>query len=74
MADPRFFENLGPFTLAQICEKIGSMLPADADGSKTISDLADLAGEFDTDKLADNIDLDEKLKEFLDNNTFTIRT
>ena len=44
MADPRFFENLGPFTLAQICEKIGSMLPADADGSKTISDLADLAG------------------------------
>jgi len=26
MADPRFFENLGPFTLAQICEKTGIAL------------------------------------------------
>ncbi len=44
MADPRFFENLGPFTLAQICEKAGIVLPAGADGSRSISDLADLSG------------------------------
>ena len=44
MADPRFFENLGPFTLAQICEKSGIALPAGADGAREISDLADLAG------------------------------
>lgn len=44
MADPRFFENLGPFTLAQICEKIGTALPAGADGTLAIADLADLAG------------------------------
>jgi UDP-3-O-[3-hydroxymyristoyl] glucosamine N-acyltransferase len=42
MADPRFFKNLGPFSLAQICEKIGIALPAGRDG--TFSDLADLAG------------------------------
>ena len=44
MADPRFFENLGPFTLAQICEKAGIALPAGTDGAKLIADLADLAG------------------------------
>jgi UDP-3-O-[3-hydroxymyristoyl] glucosamine N-acyltransferase len=44
MADPRFFQNLGPFTLAQICEKTGLSLPADADASRRISDLAGLAG------------------------------
>jgi UDP-3-O-[3-hydroxymyristoyl] glucosamine N-acyltransferase len=44
MADPRFFENLGPFTLAQICEKSGIALPAGADGGRAFFDLADLAG------------------------------
>ena len=44
MADPRFFENRGPFTLAQICETGGIVLPSDADGSVRICDLADLAG------------------------------
>ena len=44
MADPRFFKNLGPFTLAQICEKAGIVLPAGADGSRSVSDLADLSG------------------------------
>ena len=44
MADPRFFKNLGPFTLAQICEKAGIVLPAGADGAMPIADLADLAG------------------------------
>jgi UDP-3-O-[3-hydroxymyristoyl] glucosamine N-acyltransferase len=44
MADPRFFENLGPFTLAQVCEKSGIALSPGADGAKQIFDLADLAG------------------------------
>src|SRR4051812_17564370 len=44
MADPRFFQNLGPFTLAQICEKAGIGLPAGADASRSFSDLADLSG------------------------------
>jgi UDP-3-O-[3-hydroxymyristoyl] glucosamine N-acyltransferase len=44
MADPRFFENLGPFPLAQICEKAGIALPAGADGARQVFDLADLAG------------------------------
>jgi UDP-3-O-[3-hydroxymyristoyl] glucosamine N-acyltransferase len=44
MADPRFFENLGPFSLAQICEKSGITLPAGVDGARAFFDLADLAG------------------------------
>ena len=44
MADPRFFENLGPFTLAQICEKAGIAVPAGADSGRKVHDLADLAG------------------------------
>jgi UDP-3-O-[3-hydroxymyristoyl] glucosamine N-acyltransferase len=44
MADPRFFENRGPFTLAQICEKTGIALPAGADGTRPFADLADLSG------------------------------
>jgi UDP-3-O-[3-hydroxymyristoyl] glucosamine N-acyltransferase len=44
MADPRFFENRGPFTLAQICEKSGIALPADADGTRSLADLSDLLG------------------------------
>ena len=44
MADPRFFENLGPFTLAQICEKAGIQVPAGTDGGREFFDLADIAG------------------------------
>ena len=44
MADPRFFENHGPFTLAQICEKAGIAVPASADAGLALHDLADLAG------------------------------
>jgi UDP-3-O-[3-hydroxymyristoyl] glucosamine N-acyltransferase len=47
MADPRFFKNLGPFTLAQICEKLGIAVPAGADGALAVSDVADLAGAGD---------------------------
>ena len=42
MADPRFFNNLGPFTLARICEKNGIPL-AGADGAFEVFDLAGLA-------------------------------
>jgi UDP-3-O-[3-hydroxymyristoyl] glucosamine N-acyltransferase len=44
MADPRFFDNRGPFTLAQICENAGLTLPDSADGARLVHDLADLAG------------------------------
>ncbi|HVV26891.1 MAG TPA: UDP-3-O-(3-hydroxymyristoyl)glucosamine N-acyltransferase [Rhizomicrobium sp.] len=44
MADPRFFENLGPFTLAQVCEVGGIAVPEGADDAALIFDLADLAG------------------------------
>jgi UDP-3-O-[3-hydroxymyristoyl] glucosamine N-acyltransferase len=44
MADPRFFDNRGPFTLAQICEISGITPPDGADGALSFFDLADLAG------------------------------
>ncbi|MBN9590158.1 MAG: hypothetical protein BGN85_00765 [Alphaproteobacteria bacterium 64-11] len=44
MADPRFFTNHGPFTLARICEAAGLGLPGDADGALEIFDLAGLSG------------------------------
>lgn len=44
MADPRFFENLGPFSLAQICEKAGIAVPPGADANFLVHDLADLGG------------------------------
>lgn len=36
-------------------------------------DLADLAGEFDADKLMASYDLDEAIRDFFSNNTFSIR-
>lgn len=44
MADPRFFNNLGPFTLARICEKAGIAVPGGAEAQREFFDLADLAG------------------------------
>ncbi len=44
MADPRFFENLGPFTLAQICEKAGIAVPTGTDSAREFFDVADLPG------------------------------
>ena len=44
MADPRFFKNLGPFSLAQICEKAGIARPPGSDGAQLLYDLADLGG------------------------------
>jgi UDP-3-O-[3-hydroxymyristoyl] glucosamine N-acyltransferase len=44
MADPRFYDNRGPFSLAEICEKAGMVLPAGADGAAKAFDLASLDG------------------------------
>jgi UDP-3-O-[3-hydroxymyristoyl] glucosamine N-acyltransferase len=43
MADPRFYDNRGPFTLAEICAQSGAELGG-ADGSATVADLAALDG------------------------------
>jgi UDP-3-O-[3-hydroxymyristoyl] glucosamine N-acyltransferase len=44
MADPRFYDNRGPFTLAAICEAGTLALPFGTDGGTEISDLASLTG------------------------------
>ncbi len=44
MADPRFFDNRGPFTLAEVCARANASVPAGADGSSRIEDLASLTG------------------------------
>lgn len=44
MADPRFYDNRGPFTLAEVCVRAGAELPAGADGGLQIHDLATLEG------------------------------
>jgi UDP-3-O-[3-hydroxymyristoyl] glucosamine N-acyltransferase len=44
MADPRFYDNRGPFTLAQICAASGAPLPEASDGMVIVLDLASLAG------------------------------
>ncbi len=44
MADPRFYDNRGPLTLAEICAKAAATLPPDADGTARIDDIASLEG------------------------------
>jgi UDP-3-O-[3-hydroxymyristoyl] glucosamine N-acyltransferase len=44
MADPRFYHNRGPYTLAEVCAQAGVGLPAGADGAAKIDDLASLSG------------------------------
>jgi hypothetical protein len=36
-------------------------------------DLSDLAGELDPEKIADRLDIDEMIRDFFQNNTFSIR-
>jgi UDP-3-O-[3-hydroxymyristoyl] glucosamine N-acyltransferase len=43
MADPRFYDNRGPFTLAEICTASGAALPDGAEGSVRVLDLASLS-------------------------------
>jgi UDP-3-O-[3-hydroxymyristoyl] glucosamine N-acyltransferase len=42
MADSRFYKNCGPFTLGDLCNRIGLALPADADSNLIIFDVAAL--------------------------------
>jgi UDP-3-O-[3-hydroxymyristoyl] glucosamine N-acyltransferase len=42
MADPRFYDNRGPFALKAICEAAGVPLPAGADAGLQVFDLAPL--------------------------------
>jgi len=44
MADPRFYDNRGPFSLAEICDVSGAALPDGADGRVRVVDLASLSG------------------------------
>ena len=44
MADPRFYDNSGPFTLAEICAEAKQTLPAASDGNAQVLDVASLAG------------------------------
>ena len=44
MADPRFYDNRGPFTLAEVCKAADAALPDGADGLARIEDLASLTG------------------------------
>src|SRR5687767_4434874 len=43
MADPRFYDNRGPFTLAEVCAAAGLALPERADPKARIFDVAGLA-------------------------------
>jgi UDP-3-O-[3-hydroxymyristoyl] glucosamine N-acyltransferase len=42
MADPRFFDNRGPFTLAEICSRAGVQIPGVEDGGRQVADVAGL--------------------------------
>ncbi|HTO42299.1 MAG TPA: UDP-3-O-(3-hydroxymyristoyl)glucosamine N-acyltransferase [Rhizomicrobium sp.] len=44
MADPRFYKNQGPFTLAAICARVGVDVPANASADVLVADVASLAG------------------------------
>lgn len=44
MADPRFYDNRGPFTLADVCKHANVALPDGADAAAKILDLATLDG------------------------------
>ncbi|MGH6887786.1 MAG: UDP-3-O-(3-hydroxymyristoyl)glucosamine N-acyltransferase [Rhizomicrobium sp.] len=44
MADPRFYDNRGPFTLAEICARASLEFPERVDPGREIADLATLEG------------------------------
>ena len=44
MADPRFYDNRGPFTLARVCAVAGVALPDGCNGDAPVYDLASLDG------------------------------
>jgi UDP-3-O-[3-hydroxymyristoyl] glucosamine N-acyltransferase len=44
MADPRFYENRGPFRLADLAARVKAKIPAGADSAVEIADVATLEG------------------------------
>lgn len=44
MADPRFYDNRGPFSLAEICAASGAAVPDGIDATARVLDLASLSG------------------------------
>ncbi|HKD21134.1 MAG TPA: UDP-3-O-(3-hydroxymyristoyl)glucosamine N-acyltransferase [Rhizomicrobium sp.] len=44
MADPRFYDNCGPFPLAELCAQIGAAPGPDADPDALVTDVATLDG------------------------------
>jgi UDP-3-O-[3-hydroxymyristoyl] glucosamine N-acyltransferase len=48
MADSRFYDNRGPFSLAEICARVSIAVPDGVDGTEPVADLAGLesAGPF----------------------------
>lgn len=44
MADPRFFDNRGPFSLGEVCAKIGATVPDGSAASFVVADVASLSG------------------------------
>src|SRR5580693_2703788 len=44
MADPRFYDNSGPFTLGEVCAAAKVELPGGADASAVVVDIASLSG------------------------------
>ena len=44
MADPRFYDNRGPFVLADLCQAASIALPEGVDGAACVNDLASLSG------------------------------
>jgi len=44
MADPRFYDNRGPFVLADVCARAAVLLPEGIEGGSNIADLATLEG------------------------------
>jgi Asp-tRNA(Asn)/Glu-tRNA(Gln) amidotransferase B subunit len=72
-------EHLSDTQLVTVAENVSASDIASELSSSQLSDiasdidLADLAGEFDAERIAEKLDLDEAIRDFLSNNTFSIR-
>jgi len=44
MADPRFYDNCGPYSLGEVCAKIGAAVPDGLDSTLLLDDVASLSG------------------------------
>ena len=68
-------EHLSDTQLVTVAENVSASDVASELSRSHLSDidLGDLAGEFDADTIMQNFDLDDALREFFSNNTFSIR-